>query len=38
MYRIPWLRVQMARTIAGIKKNPLHDLSLDEIASPLMKT
>lgn len=38
MYRIPWLRVQMARTIAGIKKNPLHDLSLDEIASPLMKS
>lgn len=32
MYRIPWLRQQMARTIAGIKLNPLQDMALEQIA------
>lgn len=35
MYRIPWLRKQMAHTIAGIKHNPLQDMSLQEISTPL---
>lgn len=35
MYRIPWLRQQMALTIAGIKRNPIQDMSLQEISMPL---
>lgn len=35
MYRMPWLRRQMARTIAGIKLNPLREMSLSEIAQPM---
>lgn len=35
MYRIPWLRQQMARTISGVKLNPLQEMDLQHIAQPL---
>ena len=34
MYRVPWLRRQMARTIAGVKLNPLQEMNLADIAKP----
>lgn len=36
MYRMPWLRKQMARTISGIKLNALQEMSLAEIAQPAL--
>lgn len=38
MYRVPWLRKQMARTIAGIKLNPLQEMSLADIAQPMQNS
>jgi 2-polyprenyl-6-methoxyphenol hydroxylase-like FAD-dependent oxidoreductase len=38
MYRIPWLRQQMARTISGVKLNPLQEMDLQAIAQPLQHT
>lgn len=35
MYRIPWLRQQMARTISGVKLNALQEVDLKHIATPL---
>lgn len=35
MYRVPWLRQQMARTISGVKLNPLQEMDLDKIAQSL---
>lgn len=31
MYRVPWLRKQMAATVAGVKTGPLREMNLDQI-------
>ncbi|MCD6060694.1 MAG: FAD-dependent monooxygenase [Moraxellaceae bacterium] len=35
MYRMPWLRREMARTVSGIKAGPFAELSLEAIAQPV---